>query len=51
MIRNLSPTEAVLAAGTRASEGHHVTVPEGTLWIEANDGASISDQLKDAGLL
>ncbi|MGK4217967.1 MULTISPECIES: App1 family protein [Kocuria] len=51
VIRNLSPTEAVLAAGTRASEGHHVTVPEGTLWIEANDGASISDQLKDAGLL
>ena len=43
--------EAVLAAGARVSDRHQVTVPEGVLWLEANDGASISDQLRDAGLL
>lgn len=51
MIRNLSPTEAVLAAGARLTEDATVTVPEGVLWIEANDGASISAQLRTAGLL
>ena len=51
VIRNLSPTEAVLASGARVTDRHRVTVPQGVLWIEANDGASISDQLRDAGLL
>lgn len=51
VIRNLSPTEAVLAAGARVTEDATVTVPEGTVWIEANDGASISAQLRAAGLL
>jgi len=51
VIRNLSPTEAVLANGARVPDGHRVIAPEGVLWIEANDGASISDQLRAAGLL
>lgn len=51
VIRNLSPTEAVLAAGARATEDRTVSIPDGTLWIEGNDGASISSQLHEAGLL
>ncbi|MFI7481429.1 App1 family protein, partial [Kocuria sp. M1R5S2] len=51
VIRNLSPVETVLAGHPLAGEDRRVTVPEGTLWIEGNDGGSISRQLAEHGLL
>ncbi|MEX5305693.1 DUF2183 domain-containing protein [Kocuria sp. CPCC 205258] len=51
VIRNLSPAEAVLAGTPLVNEERRVTIPEGTLWIEGNDGASISRQLAEHGLL
>ncbi|MCM3689497.1 App1 family protein [Kocuria rosea] len=51
VIRTLSPTEAVLAGHPLAGEGRRVTVPEDILWLEGNDGASLSRQLAEHGLL
>ena len=45
------PAEAVLAGTPLVNEERRVTIPEGTLWIEGNDGASISRQLAEHGLL
>lgn len=50
VIRTLSPTEAVLASG-RLLTADGPELPEGIPLIRANDGASISDQLTEAGLL
>ena len=46
-IRQLSPSEAVLAGG-RSRADDHVT-PENVRWVYANDGAGLLDQLKQSG--
>ena len=50
VIRTLSPTEAVLASG-RLLTADGPELPEGIPLIRANDGASISEQLEEHGLL
>ncbi|ROZ64685.1 DUF2183 domain-containing protein [Kocuria soli] len=50
VIRNLSPTEAVLASGQLLTD-NAARIPEGIPLIEANDGATISQKLADVGLL
>ncbi|KAA9393181.1 DUF2183 domain-containing protein [Kocuria coralli] len=50
VIRNLSTAEAVLASGQFLAEDGP-RIPEGIPLIEANDGATISEKLSEAGLL
>lgn len=50
VIRNLSPAEAVLASGQFLPDDGP-RIPEGIPLIEANDGATISAKLSEAGLL
>ncbi|WP_312180521.1 phosphatase domain-containing protein [Arthrobacter sp.] len=47
-IRQLSPSEAVLAGGRSAGRG---SLPEDIPWIYASDGAGMSRQLSEMGLL
>ncbi|PJJ63393.1 App1 family protein [Compostimonas suwonensis] len=46
-IRQLSPGEAVLAGGRSKAEAHDSGVP----WVYAPDGAGLSDQLTEHGLI
>jgi phosphatidate phosphatase APP1 len=48
-IRQLSSGEAVLAGGRSTAEKHSEL--SGTRWVYAPDGAGLSDQLKELGLL
>ncbi|SMQ63520.1 Phosphatidate phosphatase APP1 [Agreia sp. VKM Ac-1783] len=48
-IRQLSPSEAVLAGGRSNDEVH--TEQTGATWVYAPDGAGISSQLTEAGIL
>lgn len=50
VIRRLSPAEAVLASGQFIA-GNGSKIPEGIPLIEANDGATISEKLREVGLL
>lgn len=50
VIRHLSPAEAVLASGQLPGAGGP-RMPEGIPLIEANDGATIAEKLREVGLL
>lgn len=51
LIRNLTVGESVLASGRVWSDDRAKQIAAGSLWMEANDGASLSDKLGSAGLL
>lgn len=51
LIRNLTVGESVLASGRVWGDDRAKQVAAGSLWMEANDGATLSDRLRDTGLI
>ena len=51
VIRNLTVGESVLASGRIWADDRAKQVASGSLWMEANDGASLTARLQDCGLL
>lgn len=51
LIRNLTVGESVLASGRVWGDDRAKQVASGTLWMEGNDGATLSDKLREAGLI
>lgn len=51
LIRNLTVGESVLSSGRVWGDDRARQVAAGGLWMEANDGASLSDKLKQSGLI
>lgn len=51
IIRNLSVGESVLASGRVWGDDRAKQVAAGSLWMEANDGATLSDKLRETDLL
>lgn len=51
VIRNLSVGETVLASGRVWGDDRAREIAAGSLWMEANDGGTLSDKLKRTGLL
>ncbi|MFI8595842.1 DUF2183 domain-containing protein [Kocuria koreensis] len=51
VIRNLTVGESVLASGRVWGDDRAREIAAGSLWMEANDGGTLSDKLRHSGLL